>query len=795
MDQQQLFMLQLHLDESLQREQHLFMELQNLTHFSDALQQREALHMHQLDVLTERIVDVENSAAHAHNQVLELSANCTELARQLAKSNAQVDEYRTRCEDLISIRKNDTARVAELQQKVKHANRKAQDLAAMIERHRLNAEKQKKIAITAKKKKKQRNFLAWMLGLYSDDEDDEDNHDDEDEDIEEAYETGRSTLLAALQEERENVLELETLVDNLQTNHSVLSEQIESRNEIIQDLQQRIHAFEEDKVVLKAALRQLQLDLSEQAPKLDKLKAERKAAQDEVKRLMHHVSNLTQQHQRGTSRLETMMEQKNIQIRNMESNMTALGTYVDKLEERLADYTVAKRDVETREQTIGQLENKFKSTEQQKNTLQKRVEELEVEHESLKSLLSELVEERARLKKQQNDITKERDALEHTVQQLQSEHSELQSHFKNWNQTNEQWRFRVEAIARELNATVENRNQMLFQLQMYERDNESLRRQIQDLSQHQSLDAVAFEEAIATRKTLEARIAELEQELRQTMELRDSIAREANYNVEQHNMLLENAKIEYAQEIQRLKNEQKKEFERLVEDTRTQTEREKQEHTQRFEKQLLEKQAALEKAEQIISKLSSAKPPPPPVKEYIKPNETTSKEEVEESGTSNTFEDKKLIASNLTATPNNSSEQKNPDFKRAKFGQKMYPEAFAKPFNSTVQKPLVKRRFGVGLATNQTQTTKSPACAVNRTLISASNTTAARKVPLRKFRKFFAKTTGIHGLFTPPSNASSKLKNKGEKTLPQMQKTPVNKEPNQPHAYQKDAGPFAEKNI
>jgi DNA repair exonuclease SbcCD ATPase subunit len=796
--QQQLYMLQLHLDESLQREHHLFMELQNLTLFSDALQQREALHMHQLDVLTERIVDVENSAAHAQNQVLELSANCTELAQQLAQSNAQVDQYRIQCEQLLQLRKNDTSRIAELQQKVKNANRKAQDLAAMMERHRLNAERQKKIAFTAKKKKN-RNFLAWMLGFYSDDEDDEENHSDPDQDIEEAYETGRSTLLAALQEERENVLELETLVDTLQANHSAMSEQIQSRNDMIQELNQRISSFEEDKVVLKAALRQLQLDLSEQTPKLDKLKADRKAARAEVERLTQYVSNLTQQHQQETSRLEKMMEQNHIQIRDMEANLTAMSTYVDKLEERLADYTVAKRDMEIREQTIGQLESKIQSAEQQKNALQKRVEELELEHESLKSLLSELVDERTRLKKQQTDITKERDALKHTVQHQQNDYSELQAQSKQWNQTSEELRSRVEAISLELNATIENRNYLLHELQMYERDNESLRRQIQDLSQHhQSLDAVALEEAMAARKTLETRIADLEQELLQAIELRDRIKKEANDFVEQHNMQLNKAKTEYTQEIQRLKNEQKKEFESLVEHARTQAEREKQEQTQRFEKQLMEKQAALERAEQTIAKLSAAKPPPPPVKEHPKPNAIKINEEL---GASKIDEVKTWtgsvepeIATNLTGSLRNTLGRNSSDVKSAEIAQNMTSEALEKQLNSTIQKPHVKRRFGVGLAMNQTQTIRPPTGAVNRTLTSVSNTTAVRKVPLRKFRKFFAKTTGIHGLFTPPSTASRKLKNNDGKMLPKVQKAPINEKPNQPQAYQKDVvGPSTEK--
>ena len=46
---------------------------------------------------------------------------------------------------------------------------------------------------------------------------------------------------------------------------------VESRDTIIDELNNRIAVFEEDKVVLKAALRQLQKEIKEEAPKAQKL--------------------------------------------------------------------------------------------------------------------------------------------------------------------------------------------------------------------------------------------------------------------------------------------------------------------------------------------------------------------------------------------------------------------------------------------------------------------------------------------------------------------------------------------
>ena len=58
---------------------------------------------------------------------------------------------------------------------------------------------------------------------------------------------------------------------SLQQNNSAISEMVESRDMLIDELNNRIAVFEEDKVVLKAALKQLQKEIQEEAPKTQKL--------------------------------------------------------------------------------------------------------------------------------------------------------------------------------------------------------------------------------------------------------------------------------------------------------------------------------------------------------------------------------------------------------------------------------------------------------------------------------------------------------------------------------------------
>lgn len=82
----------------------------------------------------------------------------------------------------------------------------------------------------------------------------------------------------ALQSERNNVDELENALSASQQNNSAIAEMVVSRDSLIDELNDRVAVFEEDKVVLKAALRQLQKEMKDEAPKTQKLISELKTA-------------------------------------------------------------------------------------------------------------------------------------------------------------------------------------------------------------------------------------------------------------------------------------------------------------------------------------------------------------------------------------------------------------------------------------------------------------------------------------------------------------------------------------
>jgi len=92
-------------------------------------------------------------------------------------------------------------------------------------------------------------LISWLFGLIWS-ETNTSGDEDSDEDLERLQEQAKSTLLSALQLERDNVDELEVALSTAQQNNSAIAEMVESRDSLIDELNDRVAVFEEDKVVL-----------------------------------------------------------------------------------------------------------------------------------------------------------------------------------------------------------------------------------------------------------------------------------------------------------------------------------------------------------------------------------------------------------------------------------------------------------------------------------------------------------------------------------------------------------------
>jgi len=278
--------------------------------------------------------------------------------------------------------------------------------------------------------------------------------------LKDAYDMAKSTLLRALQSERGSVHELEGVVASLQQNNSAISEMVESRDSIIDELNNRISVFEEDKVVLKAALRQLQKEIKEEAPKAQKLMDDLAAAENDADRLKSDMNSLIQTHQDELIMLQQTISTKQKTISESESNLTAIGTYVDKLEDRLTSFAITRRDMEAREKRCKEIEEAAIQTESEKKELEAKLETYSKEQEELKKLLEELVNERANLQKDNRKLATDSEFRIAEQEQLQAKCTSLECEVKNLTESLDQLRSRSGILVSDLEA-VEQENSAL----------------------------------------------------------------------------------------------------------------------------------------------------------------------------------------------------------------------------------------------------------------------------------------------------------------------------------------------
>lgn len=690
--QQQLFFLHRDLDEAFAREQHLLAELHNLTATSTALQQRERLHMHQLDVLTERVMQVETSAATDRLEALEYQANCTELSMQLELQKDISTEWIAKCEALMEQRQADEAIINDLRDNIKTAVREAEELAAMIEQNRMQEE-----GVSVKKTKRKRGFFAWLFGFggsRSDSDGDEDGDSGihlSNKDITKMRDVARSTLLTALRTERNSVSDLESALTTLQHNNSAIAEQVHSRDQIIEELNNRIAVFEEDKVVLKAALRQLQLEMSEEAPKMNKLFDDLAESEQEVKRIEEEIEMLVQNHAKEVESLQLIVDQKQTDFDSVESNLTVIGTYVDKLEERLADFTVARREIEGRELALRKADEKAKEAETQREAMQIRVNDLMKEHDELKALLSELAQERAELQKANSKFGAERSALQNDVQRLRQSYAKLDNEAKSLRGKEGDDQSILKTTQKQLDDLLAANEQISTRLQDSDAKVLELQQLTENLKAGQMEQVNLLEVATTANRSLQGRIAQLECERESAEQSQQALMRESAIQLESLQKELEitrEAEIKASEEACR-----------MLEATET---------VEEIAEQQLQQDTSIE-AQNV---------------------EVLAAESVDDGSTSPASD----TSSNPLGVAKDSAISVN--------GSKTTNGTVTSPRDDVVEPSLENRTFSTSAAN---------ASAVSLT-VSTNQTKAQRTVPLRQLRKFFSKSTGIHGLFTKSSS-------------------------------------------
>lgn len=487
------------LEESYQREGNLIAELDNMTAAIVVMEQREELHIRQLDVLTERVMDVEAQAAEDRNLLVTYEANCTALGRTVATLQEELEDWQKRCKEFAARHDTDQEKLNDLKRLIKDKESEAEEIAIAIENVRL-AEKRRESSQSRRKGARRGGLFSWILGFFVTTDPDYDEAMRQ-----EAYELAKSTLLRALQSERGNVHELEAAVMSLQQNNSAISEMVESRDSIIDELNNRIAVFEEDKVVLKAALRQLQKEIKEEAPKAQKLMDDLAKAEQEIKRLKSEMNTIIETHQDEIIALQDSLSTKQKAISETESNLTAIGTYVDRLEERLTSFAVTRRDMEEREKKCKQIEEAAILTENERNALQEKVDEYSKEQSEVKKLLEELAVERTTLQKENRKLYTEREFRIAEQEQLQTRCASLENTTKTLQDELDQWKSRNDNLLPELEAARASGAELqsrLEAMQEMEHELEASRRRCTELESDLSRAGAGLEAEQAEKEKL-----------------------------------------------------------------------------------------------------------------------------------------------------------------------------------------------------------------------------------------------------------------------------------------------------
>lgn len=186
---------------------------------------------------------------------------------------------------------------------------------------------------------------------------------------------------------------------------------VSSRDSLVDELNDRIAVFEEDKVVLKAALKQLQKEMKDEAPKTAQLVADLNAAKDVSKKLEDKMKLMKKKHAEEIKALEAKLISKERAINETDTKMTMISTYVDQLEERLASFSIAKKHIADREIECDAIESKAKENEDKLAKIEKELNDLSEERDELKNLVSLMVEERTALQTKKDQLSREKESL------------------------------------------------------------------------------------------------------------------------------------------------------------------------------------------------------------------------------------------------------------------------------------------------------------------------------------------------------------------------------------------------
>ncbi len=205
-------------------------------------------------------------------------------------------------------------------------------------------------------------------------------------------------------------------------------------------------------------------------------------------------------------------------INETDSKMSMISVYVDQLEERLASFAVARRDINLREDVCKNIEEEQEKISEQCEKLGMEKKELTKARDELKALVDLMAQERSKLQDEKDQLVKERDASALQAESLRDELRILNENFVSLDMQNKQTISSLEQAS----AEIAGKDADLDKLQeMHDASNSKLQEQIESL-QKSTLFSMSLQEEIGSLKhekeDMSAKIAELETTVNQIRE-------------------------------------------------------------------------------------------------------------------------------------------------------------------------------------------------------------------------------------------------------------------------------------
>ena len=285
-----------------QDQQHEYISLtekiQNLTQEIQNYNNESSVHLQEIDSLTEQVANLSNQLAHEQVQLKEVEHNSTVYYDRWKDCESSKKEL----EDILEEMKEQKEKWEKLEEvmelEIDEKKTQIEELSFFVEQVRESSEHESvkrnslsktsaSIPITTKKN----GFFTSLFNILLMRSSSSNTAPLLDDPNAQKLNLTRTTLTMALTQTRQHVSELESVIDTLSQNNTAIAEVVESRDTLISELHSRVQVFEEDKLVLKAALKQLQREMKEEiGPAREKLENELREKSEGTLGLLFYLS-------------------------------------------------------------------------------------------------------------------------------------------------------------------------------------------------------------------------------------------------------------------------------------------------------------------------------------------------------------------------------------------------------------------------------------------------------------------------------------------------------------------------